>query len=235
MNKIITTIILSGFTSIAMASPSPVVPVSDYPKQNKINYQLSEQDWVNTNTAKVTVTVNASLDQKKLENIQTVIQTSLKKLADADWRIINFNRNQSQSGLETVNAMAQARIPTKHIKDIRAKATSLNEPGIKYEISNINYQPTVKELQNANVKLRQQIYKKVQSEIDLLDKTFNHEDFYVQNITFNPSIGAIPARATTNNMVMMKKQATTPAENISQKVTLNAEVTIASTVESDDD
>lgn len=234
MRKIILSTLLTGFTGLAVAAPAPVVPVSDYPKQNKISYQLSVEKWVNTDTARVTVSVNASLDQKALESVQQAMQTNLKQLANVNWRIVNFSRDQSQSGLETVTAIAQARVPANQIKDMRGKAKSLSKPGMQYQINDISYQPTDDEIQKANAALRQEVYQKVQSEINLLDKTFSDEDFYVQQIDFNSDAMPMPRAVGAN--VMMLKQAAAPSDtNVSQKVVLNVLVTVASTVEDDQD
>ena len=177
MRKFLPAVFLATVSSTVFAAASPVVPVTDYPKQNK-------------KTAKVTVSINASLDQKSLQDIQQVIDKNLKGLANVNWRMINFTRNQSESGLESVMAVAQARIPTGQITDIRGKAKDLSKPGIKYQISDIDYSPTEAELQQALVSLRGTVYQKVKTEIDLLDKTFGNEDYYIQNIRFYS--GAMP-------------------------------------------
>ncbi|MAZ39614.1 MAG: hypothetical protein CMF49_05785 [Legionellales bacterium] len=235
MRKFLPAVFLATVSSTVFAAASPVVPVTDYPKQNKINYQLSVSQWVNTQTAKVTVSINASLDQKSLQDIQQVIDKNLKGLANVNWRMINFTRNQSESGLESVMAVAQARIPTGQITDIRGKAKDLSKPGIKYQISDIDYSPTEAELQQALVSLRGTVYQKVKTEIDLLDKTFGNEDYYIQNIRFYS--GAMPNGYANNRGNMMMKAVvadTAPSNaNVSQKVQLNADVTIASTVAAD--
>lgn len=232
MRKLLSVCLLLGFGSIAMAAPKPVVPVADYPKQNTIDYQLSVEQWVNTNTAKVSVMVNASLDQTAMQDLQQKIEQSLTSIAKVDWRIVRFDRTESQSGLESVNVRAEARIPTVQISDIRKKAEDLSKPGIKYQVTGISYAPTLAETQKAQASLRNDIYQKVHNEINALDKMYN-ADFYVSNIVFITGGMPIPRAqykdAAGVNMMARASSAPQPG-NVSQKISMSAEVILASTV-----
>jgi len=234
MRKLLSVCMLLGATCAVNAAPQPVVPVADYPKQNTITYQLSAEQWVNTNTAKVDVMVNASLDQTGMQDLQKKIEHSLASIAKVDWRIVQFNRSESQSGLESVNVLAEARIPAVQITDIRQKAEDLSKPGIKYQIADISYAPTLAEMQKAETNLRNQIYQQVSDEINSLDKTYNNGDFYVSHIEFSLN-GAPMPRAKYDaaggvNMMVRAPMAASPG-NVSQKLVMNAEVVLASTVE----
>lgn len=236
MRKILSICVLLGAMGVAQAAPQPVVPVADYPKQNTISYQLSVEKWVNTDSAKVDVVVNASLDQQGMQDLQQKIEQNLASIAKADWRIVQFNRQESQSGLETVNVLAEARIPTVQIGDIRKKAEDLTKPGMKYQVSDISYAPTMDEMQKAEMDLRNQIYQQVHNEIEELDKTYKNQDFYVSDIEFMTGGMPMPrAKYADNaagsvNMVVRAPMAASPG-NVSQKITMNAVVTVASTVD----
>jgi len=89
-------------------------------------------------------------------------------------------------------------------------------------------------MQKAETNLRNQIYQQVSDEINSLDKTYNNGDFYVSHIEFSLN-GAPMPRAKYDaaggvNMMVRAPMAASPG-NVSQKLVMNAEVVLASTVE----
>lgn len=232
MRKILPTTLLIAVLTPVYAVPQPVVPVNDYPKLNTISYQISAEKWVNTDTAKVTVVIDATLNQQGMQNLQSNMVQYLNKLVAADWRVTDFSRNQSQSDLETVSVTAQAWVPTGQLADVRAKALSMSKPGMKYTVSDINYQPTPDEIQQAQAQLRGELYGKIQSELAVVNNTYKDANFYVNNITF--MTGDMPApmpmmKAQGAAQVMMAANAA-PNPSISQKIVMNATVTLAATI-----
>ena len=81
------------------------------PVVNQIIYQVTAEEWVDSNTAKVVVALNASLDQKGLDEVRNNMQAKLKKIIpNVTWRIIRFDQSKNQTDLESVNAQAEARV-----------------------------------------------------------------------------------------------------------------------------
>lgn len=234
MRKILAaTLLIAVLTPVYAVIPQPVIPVNDYPKLNTISYQISAEKWVNTDTAKVTVVIDATLNQQGMQNLQSNMVQNLKKLVEADWRVTDFSRNQSQSDLETVSVTAEAWIATGQLADVRARALSMSKPGMKYTVSDISYQPTPDEIQQAQAQLRGELYGKIQSELAVVNNTYKNANFYVNNIIF--MTGDMPApmpmmKAQGAAQVMMAGNNAAVNPSVSQKIVMNATVTLAATI-----
>jgi len=222
----------SLFSTVALAAPNAVIPTGEYPRLNTINFQVSSEKWISTQTAKVDIQIDASLNQKGLDTLQTQVETTLKTLANGDWRLIDFNRTQDQSGLERVQITAEARLPTAQITDIRTKTEALTKPGLKYQVANIDYTPTPADIQAAQANLRTELYQRIQAEVVLIDKTFGNQAYYVQGISFNGSgiVAPMPMMKTASFAVEANAAPAQQDTSVSQKVTMTANVTLASTI-----
>ena len=175
-----------------------------------------------------------NVGQNTLGDLQKQITDTLQQLGKGVmWHMTQFNRSEDPSGLEQVNAVAQARIPQDQLSKIRETAKSLSKPGIKYVVSDISYDPTVADVQSVKDQLRNSMYQKIQEELQLLNKTY-HQTFYVNNVIFDTS--DMPPVVPAANMMRMKTMeaaVASPVPNnaaISQKITLVATITVASTV-----
>ncbi len=229
-------LLFMSVSSFAVTPPQVVQPVTGYPRLNTVSYQVSMEQWVNTQAALVTVNVAANVGQSTLDDLQKMINKNLEKLGDdAKWTIVRFDRSQDQSGLEKINVVAQARINQNQLAAIRSKAKSMSKPGMKYTISQISYQPTIADVQAVKDQLRTKIYQQVQQEIQNLDKAYKQE-FFVNQIIFMPQ-GPGPVVPQLNMMARYKSAATTPSAQpnlgVSKKVVLTAQVILASMVASD--
>ena len=217
-------------TSLWAATPGAVMPFGEYPRLNTINYQVTAEKWVSTQTAKVTVSIDASLNQAGMDNLQSQVESSLKSVANVDWRLVDFERTQDQSGLEKIHISAQARLATAQVTDIRTKTEKLSKPGLKYQIDSIDYTPTADDIQAAQASLRNELYQRIQAEIVALDKTFANQVYYVHDLNFGGD-----NNGSSGPMVRTMMLAAAPAQSagntsISQKVTVVANVTLASTI-----
>tara|TARA_B100000989_G_scaffold297295_2_gene282659 strand:+ start:2402 stop:3097 length:696 start_codon:yes stop_codon:yes gene_type:complete len=223
------------------ASPSLVKDVGQYPRLNSIVYTTSMDEWVSTDTANVSVVVNGSLQQADAAKLQSDVLANLKQLSAAGkWRITQFNRSKDQSDLERVTIVAEARLPQAQLANLRDDAKKLSKPGVKYEIQNIDFSPSDADVQATKDKLRDKIYAKVKKEVDRLDNVYTEEHFYVNRLVVgegdfpmmdaNAGMMGAAGPAQAAKYMVAARQAPRANTSVSQKITLNAYVVIASTV-----
>ncbi len=231
----LTTAALALFScSLALADgPAPVIPIGQYPSLNIVHYQASVEQWVTTQTALVTMGVDASLNQSGMDNIQSQVNASLKKLADnVNWQMTTYERNQDASGLEKLHIEEQARLTSNQLTNIRTSTDKLSQPGVKYSIIDIQFTPSLAEMQAVNDSLRAQLYDKIKQEVNLLNKTYDQK-FYVNDVEFY-SGDIQPLQSNNTNgyktMALAAAPAPQPAATMSQRLVMSADVTLASTI-----
>ncbi len=184
MRKLIgLTIVLCCFLSVAMADIMPSPPL------NQITMQLTAEQWVSTQTAKITVSIDASLDKNHLATIHQDILKNLNKISNkALWQITAFNRTPAQSGLENLHATAQIRLPETDLANLRDEAKAISKPGENYSISNIEFTPSLTEVEAARAILRTRIYNQAKTELAEINKIFPDSNFYLHAINFQPQM-----------------------------------------------
>ncbi len=201
------------------------------PVLNQVAYRTQAQSWATTDTAKVIVTVAASLADNKLGQLHTQIMTNLEKIAPkAAWHITQFNRSQDQSGLEKVSVSAQARIPQQQLSGLRKQAKAVSQPGQTYRIADIQFTPSMAEVEKVRGQLRDQIYTDANAELARLNKVYPNAHYTLHSVTFDGAMPVIPVPAPMRAMFMAKvagAQQSTPALAVSDQVTVTANVVLA--------
>lgn len=202
------------------------------PLLNKVTLQLQAESWVTTKTALVTIGVNASVSDQGIERIQTEVLQKLKQFsATADWHIVSFNRQQDSSGLERIQITAEARMMQQELGNMRDKAKTISKPGETFTVDNVQFTPSDDEIREANVVLRNNIYLQAKAEIDLLNKTYPEQKYYLHQIDFAMMQPPVPmAMAERNgNMMAMSKMASqaAPPMSVGNKNQMQATVVLA--------
>lgn len=195
---------------------------------DEVIYQASVENWVTTTSAEVTINIDASLDKSGLSEMRQTIMSNCKKIADADWHITQFYRSQDASGLERVSVTAQARVPEDKLAGVRDQAKSVSRPGATYTINNIDFVPTLDEIQKVKTALREQLYQKVNDEIARLNKTFPQQQYTAHKIDFL-GVLATPEPMQQNRAMMVKADGGGSSLVVANKVTMNVTVVIAAT------
>lgn len=221
--------------TVLFAEPSPVQLVTDFPKMATIHYQLTAEQWVSTSTANVIVNVDASVNQTGPDIIQQQMNQGLQTIAKGDWQIVDMQRSQDSSGLESVHMQAQARLPVAAIANIRTQAYALSKPGIKYTIADTQYQPTLADTQAARMALRQKLYQQIETELKTVNQVYGDERFQLAQVTFgdgNVYTSQEPGPMMRGNAQMMtamavNSEAPAPSPTINQKITMTADVRLA--------
>lgn len=192
---------------------------------NKVTLRLNAEQWVTTKTALVTVGINVSVSDNDLGKAQSHILDKLNQLAGkADWHILSFDRSQDQSGLEKIQASAQARLPDNELAGLREKAKSISKPGETFTLDNVQFVPTDDEIRNASAVLRNNIYQQAKTEVDQLNKLSSDQKYYIHQINFISDVVPGPMAKFSNGV---SAAATGAPLDVGDKLRLSAMVILS--------
>lgn len=210
--------LLIGSSALADSSCNNVLP--------QVNLQLRAEQWVTTQTAEVSVALDALLNKEQLAKAQDNFQASLKKIApEAEWHITEFTRSAGKTSLEQLHAVAQARLAENSLAGLRERATAQNSEGQTYSVQDIAYTPTADEISAAQAKLRAQIYDQTKAELSRLNGLYPKPGYVLYSINFMNS--AVQPGPMLMKMTEVTGQPTTASATLSQKLTQDAMVTLA--------
>jgi hypothetical protein len=199
---------------------------------DKILFQVSAKQWVTTQSALLGVNINVTLSNADLVKARSDIMERLNKVAQGDWHLLEFERSQDSSGLEKLYVQAQARVNQSALTDIYKNAKSVSVPGAKYEISNVEFKPSLEETQMVLAKVREQLYQQVNDEIARMNKAYPGQNYSVSNLVFfsgdTPPVQPRAYQAKENTMMMASAAAPAPVLAVSNELTLTAMVEAAS-------
>jgi len=192
---------------------------------NDVTYQLSAQQWVKTNRARIDVSVNATTSGQNITKLRQSILSNLQKIVAGEWHITHFNRSKTSSGLESVNVQAQIRVPNHSLTDLHQRAKAVSKAGQTYQIQSVNFNPNLADMETAKNQLREKIYKQVRKELKDLNAEYSGQKYFVHQIRFS-GMRAVP------EAMILRRMPTPDASNltVSQKITMTATVTLSSLV-----
>ncbi len=191
------------------------------PLLNKIAYQMTAEKWAATTTAKVLISIDATLDKLGLATAHSQILQKLQKIAPADWHIVAFNRSQDKSGLEQLHVEAEARLSEKELASVREQTKSVSRPGETYAVLNIDFMPSNVEMEQAHADTRAMIYNNAKQEIARLNQIYPDLHYFLYSIEF------VSPQVAPTAMTKMVSLAAVPASlSVSSKVVETAVVVI---------
>lgn len=199
------------------------------PLLNKVSLQLKAQQWVTSKTALVNIAINAAVNDQNIEKMQNEVMQKLAQFSNkGEWHIVSLNRQQDQSGLESIQIMAQARLPQTDLTGMRDKAKAISKPGETFSVDNIAFVPSDDELKQADTALRNDVYQQAKAEMDSLNKTYPEQKYYLHQIDFvsMAPMMAAPMPMAMNTMEKVGRAA--PPLSVGNKMELQATVVIAS-------
>ena len=175
-------------SALAFLAVGSIVNAADLPlpaqQLDIVNFQMSAKQWVNTQTALLTVTLNATLGNSDLVKARADIMAKLTKIAPGDWHLTRFDRSQDGSGLEKLDARAEARVAQNALTQVYVNAKSVSKPGESYQIGAIEFKPSLEETEQARVQLRECLYQQAQEELARLNKLYTTQQYSLNNLVF---------------------------------------------------
>jgi hypothetical protein len=152
------------------------------------------------------VNIDATLSNADLVKARADIMSNLNKITKGDWHLLSFDRSQDSSGLEKLNVQAQVRVNQSVLTDIYQNAKAASKPGAQYTISEIDFKPSLDEVQTVRAAVRKQLYQQVNEELDRMNKAYPNQNYSVSNIVFvdgdNPQPPVAYQAKTMNTMMV---------------------------------
>jgi hypothetical protein len=200
-----------------------------------VAFNLSEEGWATTHTARVSIGLDATLTNGQLATIHGQILQNLSKVVPGtEWHMTQFNRSQDISGLERLHVEAEARLMEPQLLDLHKRIQLLSRPGERYDILSIDFTPSLDELSQLQATLREKVYREVKGEILRLNQVYPNQRFYLNRIDFSmvnaavpPPVAPVPLTAGMAKVQGMGAQGRRGVA-VSNKVVISAYVTLAS-------
>jgi hypothetical protein len=227
MKRIIAVITLMGLNSFVWAEDNKPSLVLD-----KIVFQTSAKQWVTTETALLSVSINVALSNADLVKARAEVMASLNKIAKGEWHLVQFDRSQDNSGLEKLYVLAQVRVNQSALTDIYQNAKSVSKPGAQYTVNNVEFKPSLEEVQGVKVAIRKQLYQQISDELTRMNQVYPTQSYSVSNVVFiegslPPQPMPVPYEKMMMNTMAMGQALSAPLA-VSNELVLTAQVEAAS-------
>ncbi len=203
---------------------------------DKVAFSLTAKKWVKTDTARLQVNVNATLSNTNLMRMRQDIVKNLNTIAKGSWQITQFKRSQDNSGLEKLYVSAEARVNQSLLTNVNNIATKVSKPGVKYNVENIDFTPSLAEVEAVKRSVREMLYSQANDEINNLNKQYPNQKYTLNQLVVLPE-GATNIRPQLKRMQLentMMAMVATPQISVSNEVKLSAVVSVASNRDEDD-
>ena len=226
MKKTAVALMIMAFVSVVNANDLP----SDRPL-DLVDFQLSSKQWVSTQTALLTVNLDATLGNADLVKARTDIMAKLAKISAGEWHMTKFDRSQDASGLEKLNVQAQARVPQSSLTLVYQNAKTVSKPGESYQIHAIEFKPSLEEIQQVRVRLREELYQQVQDELTRINKIYSGQHYTLNHLVFGEGTDALQPKPVYQSRGMMNAMASEAAAltlSVSNELIMTAMVQVAS-------
>ena len=214
-----------GYTESLPPFPQPMV-------LDEVEFQISAKHWVSTQTALLTVNVNATLTDADLVKARDDMMKKLNQIAVGEWHLTQFDRSQDSSGLEKLYVQAQARVNQANLTHIYQNAKSVTKPGATYELGSVEFKPSLEEIQQVKSLLRKQLYELANEELARLNKIYQGQNYTLNQLEIMES--EYPGSSTRSYrakgaMAMLSGSSAAPSLSVSNELVMTASVKAAST------
>ncbi|MEQ8966420.1 MAG: hypothetical protein RID91_11395 [Azospirillaceae bacterium] len=226
-----TALALAAALALPVLAPAGLALAQDRPPvMDEVVLSLSVEQWVETDTARVVVAVNAALGGSTADSVRAEILAALDGVAEgAEWRFVRFDRSVDDSGLERWTARIEARLAEDRLGGLAESADAASRPGLAFTVAAVAFEPTRAEVEATRASLRQEIYARVGEELDRLEAAFPDRGFRVAHIDFDAGPGPVPmmARAQAGEVAMMDAAGAPGPIAVSDKLVIDARVVLS--------
>lgn len=207
--------------------------IAEPPLQDQVTFEVQEEAWVETETARALISINAAGGGANAAKMRTDMLSALQRLLpDATWRITSFNQSQNAAGLDAFEALAEARVKNSATEGLSERAKTASRQGLQLGVAAIDFSPSLAEIETAKAKLRETVYKRAQEERDRLNKSLPDRVYRIARIDFN-TMGIpqpMPAPYMRSEMAMASAAKQAPDIAVTEKLHLQATVTLSVSV-----
>ncbi len=204
---------------------------SNKPVLDEVFLSFSAKQWVKTETARLEIVANATLNDTDMVKTRSQIMTQLQAIAKGQWHITQFDRSQDSSGLEKLMVRAEARIQQKELNQIYQRAKSVSKPGLTYRIDQINFEPSLEDIEKGKILLREKLYQQITAEIGQLNNQYPKQKYSLNRLIFTDPGQRQPVpmmnRSAEKSMVLTA-MSKAPSMDVSNQLTMEAMVVLAS-------
>jgi hypothetical protein len=198
-NLLLSTALLSILTIGSMAHAHAEEAKPD----DRVAFDITAEDWVTTKTARVAVNVEAAVSSANAGSMRADMIKSVNGLASGEWRLTGFNRSQDQTGLERWSASFEARLPEASLGGLGDNAKKLSKAGLQLSVGDIDFSPTLDEIEAVRSSLRASLYKKAVEQLATLNSTIAGRNFRISGIDFNSNeMSPMPMRTAKAQPMM---------------------------------
>lgn len=204
--------------------------------EDSVVITLSSEGWVTTQTARVTVAVEAAVNDNTSASTRAEMLKAVENLSKADWKLISFNRRQDQTGMERWSARFEARLPENQLSGLGDLAKKQSKAGMQLSVASIDFTPTLEEMENTYGNIRTQIYKDAVEQLAEINSAIPGRNYRIALINF---VDGNDGQAIRPMMQMRAKNMSFAAESDSagaassmersEKIALTAKVIFAAT------
>ncbi|WP_334130429.1 SIMPL domain-containing protein [Sneathiella sp.] len=202
MNRLV--IATVAFLALAPMAAAADMPHPRFAMQDQVILDLTNEGWVKTDTARVTVLVELVQQEQSGDDLKKRIDASLLALAkDVDWRITSSRQQLDQTGLNRWYVTAEARIPEAAIDGLQDRAKESSTPGYKVSIADVDFTPSLEEFEALRADLRSKLYQQALDEVERLNKVMPGAGYHVKRVDFVQA-GPMPMHDYARAQPMMK-------------------------------
>ena len=203
---------------------------ADAPKpDDTVSFELSAEDWVTTKTAHVTLGVEAAVKASDEGDLRADMLKAVNSAAKADWKETGFNRSQDQTGMERWSVMFDARLEEDELNGLADKLKKESKAGMQVSIANVDFSPTLEEMESARAALRAHILKEANEQLAALNTALPERGYRISEVTFSGGPVVMPRMMHKTMMALAASApvADEPPEQHAQKLGLNAHIVYA--------
>lgn len=230
MQRFIASALLASLFFLPTASHAQMMPVK---QDDVVAFTLSAEGWVNTQTARVTMGVEAAVTGSTAGTMRANMTKAISDIVKADWRLVSFNRGQDSTGMERWSAIYEARVPEAQLGGLNEKAKQASKAGMQINVADIDFSPTLEETQATMAQLRAQIYKQANEQLATLNTAIQGRNYRIGQIAFGDAgtppmpVRAFMAKARGPEMMTMASPSGDPVDSSmqrSEKIVVSAHV-----------
>ena len=228
MRRLLATASLAALClAVPLAARAQFLPA---PVQDHVGFSLSAEDWVKTDTAEVTLVVEAASPSGDAGSARSEVMKAAQSVAEAPWQAIRFDRQQDQAGLDHWQAVLRARLPEAKLGGLGERARRVSRAGLQVRVDQVEFTPTLAETEAVRSRLRAEIYRRATEELASANKSFPDRGYRIAGIDFQES------RQPMGLQVPMAAQAKFAADesaaglDVAQKLRVTARISLQAPV-----